>query len=96
MKGEKQLEKKLVREVKKLGGKALKFTSRFETGWPDRLVLLTGRTYWVEMKSPGGELSPRQKVVRKELTDLGFPVWVIDTEEKLDDFIDFIITENEI
>lgn len=94
MKGEKQLEKKLVCEVKKLGGKALKFTSRFETGWPDRQILLKGWTYWAELKSPGGELSPRQRVVRKELDKLGFFVWVIDTEDKLDCFITYLKLEH--
>lgn len=87
---EKLIERKLVRELKKIGGKALKFTSRYETGWPDRLVLLNGRTYWAELKSPGKELTPRQKVVRGELEALGFSLWVIDTADKLDIFLNML------
>lgn len=57
---EKLLERKLREEVKKLGGIALKFTSPFYTGMPDRIILMPGaKTRFVELKSPGKK--PKKK-----------------------------------
>jgi VRR-NUC domain len=88
---EKLIEKKLREGVKKLGGLALKFTSPSFTGVPDRLVLWpTGQADFVELKSTGKKLSPRQQVVFPILEDLGFPVAVIDNAEKLTAYLDSI------
>ena len=87
---EKALERNLNKEVKALGGWSLKILSNFITGLPDRLVLLNGRTYFVEVKSEGKKPSPIQRVVHKKLEVLGFPVSVIDTTEKLNNFINEI------
>ena len=55
---EKYLEKKLREEVRKAGGLAIKFTSPYFTGMPDRLVLMPkGRIWFVEVKSTGKRLS---------------------------------------
>lgn len=84
---EKLIEKKLKREVEKLGGLCIKIFSPWFTGLPDRLVLLPGRrVYWVETKSTGADLSPRQKVVRRLFAKLGFEVDVVDDQQKLDEF----------
>jgi hypothetical protein len=88
---EKLIERKLKKGVKKLGGKALKFSSPFETGWPDRQVILPVRqVYWVELKSTGKKQSKRQVVVARELKNLGFEVYVLDDEKKLNDFLNLI------
>ena len=87
---EKVLERNLNKEVKVLGGWSIKILSNFITGLPDRLVLLNGRAYFVEVKSEGKEPSPIQRVVHKKLEALGFPVNVIDTTEKLNNFINEI------
>ena len=84
---EKALERNLNKEVKALGGWSIKLLSNFITGLPDRLVLINGRAYFVEVKSEGKKPSPIQRVVHKKLEVLGFPVSVIDTTEKLNDFI---------
>ena len=84
---EKALERNLNKEVKALGGWSIKILSNFITGLPDRLVLLNGRAYFVEVKSEGKKPSARQRVVHIRLGALGFPVSVIDTTEKLDSFI---------
>jgi len=91
---EKLLEKKLREEVKKLGGLALKFTSQTYTGMPDRIVLMPGgRVYFVELKSTGKDLEPKQKIARKLLCNLG-QIWqVIDAQEKLNDFLHIIKTK---
>ena len=87
---EKVLERNLNKEVKALGGWSIKILSNFITGLPDRLVLLNGRAYFVEVKSEGKKPSARQRVVHKKLEGLGFPVSVIDTTEKLNNFINEI------
>lgn len=84
---EKLIEKKLREGVKKLGGLSLKFTSPSFTGVPDRISLWpSGMMDFVELKTTGRPLSPRQKLVFADLEDFGFPVTVIDTQEKLDNY----------
>lgn len=85
---EKQLEAKLKREVRKLGGEAIKFYNPFHTGLPDRIVFLPDeRMFLVELKSTKGKLSPRQQKVQKDFAVLGFTVHVANTHEKLNRFI---------
>ena len=91
LESEKANERLLNAEVKKLGGWAVKVPAAFISGLPDRLVLLPGgHLYFVEMKSEGKKPSPIQKVVHKKLKRLGFEVWIIDTKEKVLNFIDII------
>ena len=87
---EKVLERNLNKEVKALGGWSIKILSNFITGLPDRLVLLNGRAYFIEVKSQGKKPSPIQRVIHRKLEALGFPVSVIDTTEKLNNFINGI------
>lgn len=68
---------------------ALKFVSPGMAGIPDRLVLLPkGRIYFVELKAPGKNLRPLQVKRKKQLEALGFKVYVIDSYEKIQLFID--------
>ena len=81
---EKTLERKLVEAVTRMGGLALKFTSPGMAGVPDRLLLLPeGRIAFVEMKAPGERPRPLQLYRHKQLRNLGFRVYVIDTAEKI-------------
>ena len=85
---EKQIEAKLKREVKRIGGLALKFVSPGYAGVPDRIVLLPkGKLCFVELKAPGRKLRPLQLKRKKQLKRLGFKVYVIDSFEKIDLFI---------
>lgn len=85
---EKLIEKKLKQGVERIGGKALKFTSPFYTGMPDRLVLLPGgKVKWAEIKTTGKDLSPVQDVRKAELEALGFEVAVIDDQQTLTHFL---------
>lgn len=85
---EKLIESKLRDGVKSKGGLALKFTSPSFTGVPDRIVLMpTGRMGFVELKSTGKKLSPRQLIVFPILERLGFPVTVIDDQAGLDEYL---------
>jgi len=76
---EKQIEQRLVQEVRKRGGICPKFTSPGFAGMPDRLILLPGgRLAFAEVKAPGEEARPLQKARHRLLRRLGFRVFVID------------------
>ena len=91
---EKLIEKKLREAVRKMGGKALKFSSPYESGYPDRLILRPGgRVFWVELKTTGKKPTAKQLLRQTELRKLGFVSEVIDSEEGLKKFITDI--ENE-
>jgi hypothetical protein len=65
---EKQIEAYLVKRVKELGGVAYKFVSPANRGVSDRIVCLPdGQTWFVELKAPGGRLSPLQKYFQSEM-----------------------------
>ena len=65
---EKQVEAYLIKRVKELGGMAYKFTSPQHRGVADRIVCLpNGQTWFVEVKTEGGRLSPLQKVFMSDM-----------------------------
>lgn len=82
---EKEIEAKLGREVKKCGGRCVKWVSPGNAGVPDRIVLLPGgKILFVELKRPkGGEVSALQRKWREWLTALGFTVWHVFDETDL-------------
>jgi hypothetical protein len=88
---EKLLERKLVAAVKQKGGLAIKLTSPSFTGLPDRMVLMPGKSiYFAELKTPGRKPSERQVYVMRQLHNLGFFATVIDTQSRLDSFLEMI------
>lgn len=75
---EKDIEKVLVSEVKKLGGKAYKWTSPGNDGVPDRIVIFPNRApVFVELKAEKGSLTPLQVVQIERLKELGQAVFVV-------------------
>lgn len=88
---ERDIERKLVAEVKKNGGLALKFTSPGMNGMPDRLVLFPGgRFAFVELKAPGRKLRPLQVRRKRQLEQLGFKVYCIDNIAQIGGVLDEI------
>lgn len=84
---EKDLEAALVTGCKRRGGMAIKLTSQFHRGLPDRMVLLPYRTIaFVELKSTGRKRTALQEVAATQLEALGFRVFVIDSTECLMEF----------
>ena len=76
---EKVIERKLVQSVTHMGGLALKFTSPGMAGVPDRLLLFPeGKIAFVEMKAPGKQPTPLQRLRHAQLRNLGFRVYVLD------------------
>lgn len=75
---EKDIEARLVRGVKALGGKAYKFVSPGNIGVPDRMIVLPGgKIIFAELKTDSGVLSAMQRAQIKQLQDLGADVRVL-------------------
>lgn len=90
---EKTIEYKLKSAVKNLGGIAFKFTAPGINGVPDRLVLLPhGKLAFIELKAPGKEMRPLQVHRKKQLGQLGFSVYCIDSAEQIGGVLDAIQT----
>ena len=90
---ESMIEGKLVTEVKKRGGRAVKFVSPGFDGVPDRLVLFPGGILaFVELKAPGKMLKPLQQLRARQLIALGFRVFRIDSKEMIGSVLDEIQT----
>lgn len=85
---EQQIEIRLKEKVEQAGGLALKFISPGTAGVPDRIVLLPGKgIYFVELKAPGERLRALQLKRKKQLEDLGFKVYVIDSIQAVSAFM---------
>lgn len=81
---EKSIESKLVVEVRRKGGLAPKFVSPGFDGVPDRMILLPGgKAAFAELKATGNTLRPLQAVRKRQLEELGFRVYVIDSSEQI-------------
>ena len=88
---EKEVEKFLVREVKKIGGISFKFISPGNAGVPDRIVILpNGRVIFAELKTDKGKLTKLQEVQIKKISDLGADVRVLRGIEGVKEFINEI------
>ena len=88
---EQEIEMQLVRAVKNMGGRAVKFTSPGFDGMPDRLVLLPGgKCGFVEVKAPGKKPRALQQVRHEMLRALGFKVYVLDAREQIEEIINDI------
>lgn len=85
---EKKLERRLVTEIKRRGGIAIKLTSQFSKGEPDRLCLIPDEpAFFVEVKSTGEKPTPIQLHRHKKIREIGFKVFIIDSTEKLENLL---------
>lgn len=84
---ESEIEKILVREVKRLGGRAYKWTSPGNDGVPDRIVIFPyKRPIFVELKTKTGKLTALQSVQINNLKALGQAVEVVRGIDGLSQF----------
>lgn len=89
---EKNIEAYLRKEVERIGGKAYKFSSPGSNGVPDRIILLPGgRVRFVELKAEGKELRPIQLFRKRQFEKLGFTVYVVDSVDKVNSFIEEVM-----
>ena len=88
---EREVEKRLVQTVKRMGGICPKWISPGLDGVPDRIVLLPGgRIGFIELKAPGKKMRPLQEKRKRQLTALGFTVLCIDNKEEIEVMLDGI------
>ena len=93
---ERNLERRLVKAVKNMGGLAMKFVSPGMAGVPDRLVLLPGgKMAFVEMKAPGEKPKPLQRLRHAQIRDLGFRVYMVDSVEQIGEILSEICNHND-
>lgn len=74
----------LERLVRRLGGETRKLSYEGRAGAPDRLVLLPGRHFAVELKRPGAVPPPHQQREHERLRAAGLHVYVCDSEASLE------------
>ncbi|MGM9936580.1 MAG: VRR-NUC domain-containing protein [Candidatus Ornithomonoglobus sp.] len=88
---EKDIEGYLVRRVREYGGKAYKFVSPGNSGVPDRIVMFPGGVLvFAELKAPGEKTRPLQDAQIAKLRKLGQTVFVLDTKQAVDEFVEAV------
>jgi hypothetical protein len=88
---EKQIEAYLVKEIKKIGGTAYKFTSPAYRSVPDRMcVLPCGVIAFIECKRPGKKPTDAQQIEINKLNALGHYTVYVDTKQRVDEEIEFL------
>lgn len=84
---ERDIEKILTTEVRRLGGRTYKWVSPGNGGVPDRIVIFPGRPpVFVELKTDTGKLSALQAAQIKRLKYLGQTVEVVKGIDGLSQF----------
>ena len=82
---EKEIEQHFVWTVERLGGITYKFTSPGRKGVADRIACLPdGSTWFVELKTKGGRLSPLQKMFAADMAALNQKYACLWTKEQID------------
>jgi hypothetical protein len=89
---ERDVEAYFRREVAAVGGVAFKFISPSHRGVSDRIVCLQGQTWFVELKRPGGRLSPLQRVFAAEMERLGQRYACLSSREEIDEWLTGLTT----
>ena len=81
---EKQIEQKLIKAVKRSCWICPKLVSPGMDGMPDRMILLPhGRIAFAEVKAPGKKPRPLQMLRHRQLSSLGFTVYLLDDPEQI-------------
>ena len=91
---EKAVEVYFRKAVEARGGVAFKFVSPSHRGVSDRIVCLQGQTWFVELKRPGGRLSPLQKIFAAEMERLGQRYACLSSREEVDEWPTGLNTES--
>ena len=85
---EKEIEAYFVKRVKALGGYSYKFRSITLRGVSDRIACLpNGETWFVELKKPGGRLSPLQEIFAEQMEATQQNYTVLWSREDVDGWV---------
>lgn len=79
---EKNLEAWFRKQIRLAGGDAVKIVGTGENGVPDRMILLKGKIFLVEMKRPGGKLRPDQIHWHSRAASMGVTVYTLSSREE--------------
>lgn len=91
---EREVEKKLIEGIRRLGGRAYKWVSPGSNGVPDRIAILPGgRIMFIELKTTTGRLSKLQRMQIRILQTLGCEVRVLYGMDDVQDLLDRLIAE---
>lgn len=87
---ESQVENRLLKQLEGFG-LCLKWVSPANAGVPDRIVIVGGRVFFVELKKPkNGKLSALQKWRQRQFASHGVDIVCLWTFEEVDLFIDLV------
>lgn len=86
---ESEIEKHLVKRLSALGVFVRKLRFIANNGAPDRLIYAMGGIY-VELKAPGKNLRPNQRLEHRRMRAAGMRVEVIDSIEMVDALVNQI------
>lgn len=90
---EKAIEQRLADLVKLNGGLCIKLLSDHINGLPDRLCLFPGRKiYFIELKTTGQKPRKLQLYMHNVLKRLGFDVFVLDSIQRVENFVNGVMT----
>lgn len=85
---ESEVERYFVWAVQRAGGRTWKFTSPSNRGVADRIACLPdGSTWFVELKTKGGRLSPLQVLFSEQVLELKQKYAVLWTKEQVDQWL---------
>ncbi len=84
---ENKVERYLDKQVTAIGGITRKWVSPGRDGVPDRIVILNGRVWFVEVKTIDGKLSVAQEREHQRLRDAGAEVFTVFGEQGVDCFV---------
>jgi streptogramin lyase len=85
---EKTIEEYLTWAVERVGGVTFKFRSPSQRGVADRIVCLpNGDTWFIELKTDAGRLSPLQKVFASVMQQTNQKYKVLWSTEQVDAFV---------
>jgi hypothetical protein len=87
---EAKIEEHLRRRVTAAGGLAEKIAP-VRAGVPDRLVVLRGRVYLVELKAPGGRVRPVQRYWHGLAARAGVRVLILSSIREVDEFMNSVL-----
>lgn len=84
---ESDIESYLVERVRDMQGEVRKVKWLGRHGAPDRIVMVSGRTIWVELKAPGEKAKPHQVREHDRMRRMGQHVVVVDSFEGVDEVL---------
>ena len=84
---EKDIERYFNQQIKQAGGLSRKYTSPGRRGVPDRIAIMNGHVYFVELKRPGEKPRPDQLAEQRAMEKNGVKVYILDTKQAGDKWI---------